>query len=105
MRVHKSGYLQDPKGESGAALITVILVSLILLTACIALLSAVGVNSANTTDVLSETKAYYAAETGLQAAINELRYDCSATYSAAKSDPDMSTWLPYTGTTQYNTPQ
>lgn len=104
MRIHKPEYLRDIKGESGAALITVILVSVILLTACIALLSAVGANSANTTDVLSETKAYYAAETGLQGAINELRYDCSATYSAAKSDPDMSTWLPYAGTTSYNTP-
>lgn len=104
MRSYRFETGHDPRGESGAALITVILVSFILLTACIALLSAVGANSANTTDVLSETKAYYAAETGLQATINELRNDCSATYSAAKANPDMSNWLPYAGTTSYLTP-
>jgi hypothetical protein len=38
--------------------------------ACVAMLSAVGANSRNSTDVLSETKAYYAAESGLQATIN-----------------------------------
>ncbi|HEX6125700.1 MAG TPA: hypothetical protein VFZ23_10060 [Pyrinomonadaceae bacterium] len=81
--------------ESGAALVTVMLVAVLLLVASIGLLTALGRNSQNSTDVLSETKAYYAAETGLQAAINELRYDCSATYLAAKNDPDMSTWLPY----------
>ena len=66
------------RNEKGAALVTVVLISVLLLTACIALLHAVGANSANSADVLSETKAYYAAETGLQATINELRYDCSA---------------------------
>ena len=94
---------RESKSEVGAALVTVILVSVLLLTASIALLSAVGANSMNSTDVLSETKAYYAAETGLQATINELRYDCSATYLAAKADPDMSTWLPYAGVTSYGT--
>ena len=81
--------------ESGAALVTVMLVAVLLLVASIGLLTALGRNSQNSTDVLSETKAYYAAETGLQAAINELRYDCSATYAAVKGDQDMSTWLPY----------
>ena len=93
----------DRRNERGAALATVVLISVLLLTACIALLHAVGANSANSADVLSETKAYYAAETGLQATINELRYDCSATYSAAKADPDMSSWLPYDVTTPYGT--
>src|SRR5687768_408827 len=79
--------------ETGAALVTVILVSVLLLTASIALLSAVGANSANSTDVLSETKAYYAAETGLQATINILRYNCAATYLAVKNDPTMLTWM------------
>jgi hypothetical protein len=90
-------FRKEFNNESGAALVTVLLVSVILLTASIALLHAVGANSANSTDVLSETKAYYAAENGLQATINKLRYDCSATYAAAKADPDMSTWLPYGG--------
>jgi Tfp pilus assembly protein PilX len=88
--------------QKGAALVTVLLVSVLLLTASIALLSAVAANSRNSTDVLSETKAYYAAESGLQAAINELRHDCSATYAAAAEDSDMSTWLPYNVTTLDN---
>jgi len=81
--------------QRGAAIVTVILVSVLLLTASVAMLTAVGANSRNTTDVLSETKAYYAAETGLQATINKLRNDSTATYTAAVADPDMSTWLPY----------
>ncbi len=55
------------KRESGAALVTVLMISVLLGIACIAMLSAVGANSRNSTDVLSETKAYYAAESGLQA--------------------------------------
>ena len=46
------------------------LISALLLTASVAMLTAVGANSKNTSDVLSETKAYYAAESGLQASIN-----------------------------------
>ncbi len=92
--MHSNSYARSGlKKQAGAALVTVILISVLLLTACIALLTAVGANSANSTDVLSETKAYYAAETGLQAAINVLRYECDATYSAAKADPDLSTWI------------
>ena len=83
-------------GQSGAALVTVILISFILLTACVAMLTAVGANSRNTTDVLSETKAYYVAESGLQATINVLRNRVPAvTYRDAIADPDLSTWLPY----------
>jgi Tfp pilus assembly protein PilX len=81
--------------QRGAALVTVVLISVLLLTASVAMLTAVGANSRNTTDVLSETKAYYAAESGLQATINELRNDSTASYTAAVADPDMSTWLPY----------
>ena len=103
MQAYKFKFRRGYDNESGAALVTVVLISVLLLTASIALLTAVGSNTANSADVLSETKAYYAAETGLQATINELRYDCSATYSAAKADPDMSTWLPYNVTTTYDT--
>lgn len=81
-------------GDAGAALITVMLVMLLLGTACIAMLSAVGASSRNNTDSLSEAKAYYAAESGLQATINVLR-NTGITYDQAVSDPDMSTWLPY----------
>ncbi|HUR98080.1 MAG TPA: hypothetical protein VMZ26_08465 [Pyrinomonadaceae bacterium] len=59
--------------EAGAALPTVLLVTFLLVTASIALITATTSNSKNTTDALSETKAYYAAESGIQAAVNILR--------------------------------
>jgi hypothetical protein len=63
--------------ESGVALVTVVMISVLLLIACIAILSAVGSHSKNVTDVLSESKAYYAAESGLQTTINVLRGNTS----------------------------
>jgi Tfp pilus assembly protein PilX len=88
------------KQESGAALVTVLMISILLGIACIAMLSAVGANSKNSTDVLSETKAYYAAESGLQSTINVLRNTPAATYSAAVINPTLSNWITYncTGT-------
>jgi Tfp pilus assembly protein PilX len=82
-------------GERGAAMVTVILISILLVTASVAMLIAVGANTRNTTDVLAETKAYYAAESGLQATINVLRNSSTATYGSAAADPDLSTWLNY----------
>jgi Tfp pilus assembly protein PilX len=93
---------KSKNNESGAALVTVLFISVLLGIACIALLSAVGSNSKNSTDVLSETKAYYAAESGLQATINVLRNNSTATYSEAiKNSGTLSTWLTYncSGTT------
>ena len=43
--------------ERGTALVTVILVSFLLGTACIAMLTAVGASSKNNTDALDEYKA------------------------------------------------
>ena len=85
-------------GQQGAALVTVLLISVLLLTASIAMLTAVGANSRNTTDVLSETKAYYAAESGIQATINVLRNDTSIDpnrYQYAATNPNLSAKLPY----------
>ena len=78
--------------ESGAALVTAILVTFLLGTACIAMLSAVGASSRNTTDVLAETKAYYAAENGLQATINVLRHTTGLTYAGALSQQTAGTF-------------
>ena len=87
-------------GQRGAALVTTILVSLLLGTACIAMLSAVSASSKNNTDALTEAKAYYAGESGLQAAINFFRNDPSVAddnkYSFAAANTDLSTKLPYT---------
>ncbi len=82
------------RGESGAALVTVVLISLLLLTAALGMLSAVGASSRNNTDALSEAKAYWAAESGLQAAINVLRHG-GVSYSEADADPQLATWLNY----------
>lgn len=82
--------------QRGAALVTVIMISVLLLTASIALLSSVGANSRNSTDVLSETKAYYAAESGLQATINYLRNTPNMNYSTALDQQTAGT-LPVSG--------
>jgi len=95
MRVKKTGANISESQQSGAALVTVVLISIILLTASVAILTAVAANSRNTTDVLSETKAFYAAESGLQATINKFRNNAHITYSDAAADADLSEWLPY----------
>lgn len=59
--------------ESGAALVTVLMMSLILLVASAGLILEASMNSANATDALSEQQAYVAAESGIQSAINVLR--------------------------------
>lgn len=74
MNTHKSKTESFNHPESGAALVTVLLITFLLGTACIAMLSAAGASARNSTDVLSETKAFYAAESGIQAAVNALRY-------------------------------
>jgi len=78
--------------ERGAALVTVLFISLLLGTACIALLSAASASSTNNTDALSEYKAYYAAESGLQSSINVFR-NAGINYTQAAADPDLSTWI------------
>ncbi|NNE66164.1 MAG: hypothetical protein HKN33_06320 [Pyrinomonadaceae bacterium] len=85
--------------QNGAALVTVVMIASLLSIACIALLSGAGSNSQNSTDVLAETKAYYAAESGLQATIKVLRHDPRPSYSVAEADADLSTWLTYNCTT------
>ncbi len=65
----KSGYAN----ERGAALITMLLVSIPLLMAGGALIMITSMSAANTADSAAETKAYYAAEAGAQQALNVLR--------------------------------
>ena len=100
MKESKANMRSNDVSQRGAALVTVVLVTLLLGTACIAMLTAVGASSRNNTDTLSEAKAFYAAESGLQATINVLRNRTNEdgsgiTYAQAASDPDLSTWLPY----------
>ena len=65
----------DRKGERGAALVTVLMISFLLLVASIALILESSLNTANVTDATSEEQAYYAAESGVQSVIDALRHN------------------------------
>jgi hypothetical protein len=59
--------------ERGAALITVMLISMLLLLAGGALIMVTSMSAANAADSTAESQAYYAAESGLQAVLGVLR--------------------------------
>jgi len=61
------------RSERGAALITMLLVSIPLLMAGGALITITALSLANNADTSAETKAYYAAEAGAQSVLNVLR--------------------------------
>ena len=65
----------DRRGERGAALVTAMMISFLLLVACIALLLESSMNTANVTDATSEEQAYYAAESGIQSTLDALRHN------------------------------
>jgi hypothetical protein len=62
-------------GERGAALITVLLISFLLLAAVTALLIEASTNTANVSDATGEEQAYYAAESGIQSVVHTLRHN------------------------------
>jgi len=68
-----SSNVQRRQNERGAALITTLLISMMLLTAGGALILTTALATTNSYDSTAETQAYYAAEAGLQAALNVLR--------------------------------
>ena len=63
------------KDERGAALVTVLLISFLLLAGVTALMLESSMNTANVTDATSEEQAYYAAESGIQSVIDALRHN------------------------------
>lgn len=67
---------KDRKNEKGAAMIMVILMSFLLLIASAGLLLETTMSTANVTDAVAEQQAYYAAESGIQSALNVLRDNC-----------------------------
>ncbi len=58
------------KSERGAALITVLMISFLLLVAAAGLLIEASMNTANVTDATAEDQAYYAAESGIVSVFN-----------------------------------
>jgi hypothetical protein len=61
------------RGERGAALVTSLLVAMLMLAAGGALIASAGMTAANAVDATAEAQAYYAADSGLQAALTVLR--------------------------------
>lgn len=93
---------EDPRGERGAALITVLFISLLVLTLASALILTTGMSATNAVSSTDEVQAYYAAEAGTQAALNVLRGNVAPTinFKSAVANPDLSQWL----TKNYGTP-
>src|SRR5437764_13223242 len=69
---------RDSRGkEGGAALLTMLLVSLLILACALALITTTTTSSTNAISASDEIQAYYAAEAGLQDALNVLRGNVS----------------------------
>jgi hypothetical protein len=126
MKAHRTNRKASGRaGERGAALITALLISMLMLVAGGALLATTTMTVGNTVDTTAEAQAYYAAEAGIQSAMSVLRGNVAArggltlplntkmrgnfrvanmlTTSNAAGDvfteARLSGWLPYNGTT------
>ncbi len=73
VEITKKNSFKRKDGEKGAAMVMVLLISSLMLTASIGLLLETSLNSANVTDATAEQQAYNAAESGIQSALNVLR--------------------------------
>ena len=68
--------------ERGAAVVIALIIATALLVAGAALIQVTSMSASNAIDSTAETEAYYAAEAGLQAALNALRGNATPTTSA-----------------------
>lgn len=97
-------------GERGAALVTSLLVAMLLLAAGGALVATAGMSASNAVDATAEAQAYYAADSGLQAALTVVRRNraassglsptfhnlaCGSAAACANDGDSLSAWLPY----------
>jgi hypothetical protein len=111
MKVKTNKFSSEREGERGAALVTALLVSMLLLAAGGALILSTGMTASNTVDATAETQAYYAAESGLQSALAVLRGNVPSTPAGTdatfrsvicgdanpcNNSGTMSAWLPRT---------
>ncbi|MDT5157530.1 MAG: hypothetical protein QOH51_1887 [Acidobacteriota bacterium] len=98
-------------GERGAALITALLVSMLMLAAGGALILTTGLGASNAVDSSAEAQAYYAAESGLQTALSVVRRNvttagapavsfrslvCETANPCTNAGNNLSSWLTYT---------
>lgn len=86
---------ENRRGERGAALITVLFISVLVLTLASALILTTGMSTTNAVSSTDEVQAYYAAEAGMQAALNVLRGNVAPTinFKTAVANPQLSQWL------------
>lgn len=78
---------KNRENEKGAAMVMVLLVSLLLLTASAGLLLESSMNTVNVSDSVAELQAYNAAESGIQSAINVLRGNVAPNPSIDTANP------------------
>ncbi len=88
MRAMKNKQTKDRGSENGAAMVMALLVTSLLLIAVMGVLLESSMNAQNVTDATAEQEAYNAAESGIQSAINVLRYKCTAAVSPCKVKPN-----------------
>jgi len=79
--------VKNRKSEKGAAMVMVVMITLLLLAAIGGLMLEVSMNTANVSDSTAEQQAYNAAESGIQSAINVLRGNVIFDPSKPASDP------------------
>lgn len=77
MSKHSLAVADGRKNERGAALLTMLMISMLLLAAGGALVLTTGMSNTTAIDSTSEIQAYYGAEAGLEAALNVLRGNVS----------------------------
>ncbi|MGI8837452.1 MAG: hypothetical protein ACR2H4_12565, partial [Pyrinomonadaceae bacterium] len=86
---------ENRRGERGAALITVLFISVLVLALASALILTTSMSTTNAVSSTDEVQAYYAAEAGMQAALNVLRGNVAPTinFKTAVANPQLSQWL------------
>ena len=97
MTQKKSSVLETEhrRGERGAALITVLFISVLILALASALILTTSMSTTNAVSATDEVQAYYAAEAGMQAALNVLRGNIAPTinFKTAVSNPQLAQWI------------
>src|SRR5438552_10551328 len=91
MKANRSVKKKISQSERGAALVTALLLSFLLLAASAGVILEASTNTANVTDATAEQQAYNAAESGIQSVVNVLRGNVTVT-----DDNRIDTSLPAT---------
>ena len=86
---------ESRRGERGAALITVLFISVLILALASALILTTSMSTTNAVSSTDEVQAYYAAEAGLQSALNVLRGNVAPTinFKTAVANPQLAQWI------------